>query len=142
MKRQLKKDGKLRSWLLWIAAGFLVMVAAAAFTANETMNVGSSEQQATAAPRAPASKTFGRQCGGVLKNSCPEGEFCVYNEVALPLGMGVCKKQCDEGDFADLQCVGIYSGVLTYYECSGGQWQSKSKQDYPYCAALVENLTG
>ncbi len=77
----------------------------------------------------------------MLAGKCPQGTICAYREVA-PNATGVCKKQCDEGDVADMRCVGSYSGALTYYECVGGRWESRVLQNFDYCIEPLEDKGG
>ncbi len=48
---------------------------------------------------------------------------------------------CPEGTIIEKQCVGLYSGIQTWYECINGKWQSKSKQDVDECNINKANLT-
>ncbi len=45
---------------------------------------------------------------------------------------------CPEGVIKERECVGIYSGVLTYYQCEEGKWASKRDRDVPECNINID----
>ncbi|MFA6049543.1 MAG: hypothetical protein WC792_06375 [Candidatus Micrarchaeia archaeon] len=45
---------------------------------------------------------------------------------------------CITGTIKERQCVGIWSGKQTWYECVNGKWQSRSAQGVPECNENIE----
>ncbi len=45
---------------------------------------------------------------------------------------------CPEGAIKERQCVGIYSGIQTYYECVNKTWTSKKQYDVPECNINID----